>query len=365
MPIGLDIGARSIRMLQLDGGPRPPVVAACGQFEFPPDATEPAARRAITIEAIRQLLRAGSFVGRRVVTALSPEAVSIKNVRLPRLPVAELDQAVQIEASERFGLDPSAGHFRFLRAGEVRSGDEVKQELILFGVADAALREHLGLLDELKLVPDAIEVGPCAVFRCFGRLLQRDSDKDVVTVCVDVGRPASRVLIARGSQIAFIKSIDIAGERFTRAVAERLELSIDEAEPLRRRLGPVDADAGADLAVQPVRDQVRRAVADAVREPIEQLAKEIQLCLRYYSVTFRGPQPERVIFVGGEASEPTLVGRMSEALGLPCEVGEPLRGIDTSAARMGSDRRGLLADWATAAGLALRPMETAALQEVA
>ena len=71
------------------------------------------------------------------------------------------------------------------------------------------------------------------------------------------------------------------------------------------------------------------------------------MCIRYYGVTFRGQPLAQLILGGGEATESIqqwLAGRID----LPCELGDPLRDLDTPGV---SGRKG---QWEIAAGLALR-----------
>ena len=91
---------------------------------------------------------------------------------------------------------------------------------------------------------------------------------------------------------------------------------------------------------------------DAIRGDVEELAREIALCLRYCSVTFRGLRPKEVTLTGGQAYDSAMVRLLSEQLGVPCEVGQPLKGIDMSAVDLGGDRRGMFAEWGVCAGLA-------------
>ena len=116
-----------------------------------------------------------------------------------------------------------------------------------------------------------------------------------------------------------------------------------------------DAAAPAEPSSEPrdTKDALRWTMFDAVRGEVEALAKEIALCLRYCSVTFRGLRFVTVTFTGGEAYEPALRELIGQHLNLPCVIGQPLRGVDVSGLDLGN-RRGHLAEWAVCTGLALR-----------
>jgi type IV pilus assembly protein PilM len=97
---------------------------------------------------------------------------------------------------------------------------------------------------------------------------------------------------------------------------------------------------------------------DAVSSVAEELTKEISLCLRYYTVTFRGKRVEQAFFTGGGAYEYILLDVLRRHLAVDIEVAQPLKGFDMSRGRenlkFDSDRRGLLCEWAVAVGLSLK-----------
>lgn len=356
-PIALDIGTESIRMLQLHRVGNIISVKACSQWQFPRSASQDAnQRRQLAVPAVREMLRTAPFKGRRVVSALSCDQVSIKNVRLPHMPEHEMKEAVKWEAKERFGFDPQRDQIAFLNAGQVRSGNETRDELILLTVAQQETSAHLEMLDSMGLLPEHIEVQPVALFRVFERWLRRRADEQAVSVIVEIGRSATRVVVARGRDIVFIKSIDIGGLKFSEAVARQLGLELVEADELRLK---ASREHGEKQRMQGGEVDLDWTLHDAVRGELEALAREISLCLRYCAVTFRGLRPEKIMLTGGEAYDPSVLKLLNEHMHIECLVGQPLRGMDVSAVDLGGDRRASLVEWSTCAGLAMRNIDFA------
>jgi type IV pilus assembly protein PilM len=249
----------------------------------------------------------------------------------------------------------------FLRAGQVRQGTETNDEIIMLAAPAETIENHLDLLDKVSLIPEAIDAEPVALFRTFERFLRRRSDEESVSVIVDVGFSGTRVVVAQGRNVVFIKNIDIGGRKLTDAVAGQLNLTYAEAAELRirnmcedRRPQTEHGDAEKAETEPCDRSSLEWTIHDAVRGQVESLSREISLCLRYCAVTFRGPRPKEVILAGGEAYDKTLVSLFDENLGAACRVGQPLRGIDTSGVSLGSDRRGSGSEWAMCIGLAIR-----------
>ncbi len=100
----------------------------------------------------------------------------------------------------------------------------------------------------------------------------------------------------------------------------------------------------------------RQAIVDAVSAVAEELTREISLCLRYYTVTFRGKRVRRAFFTGGGTYEYILLDVLKRQLAIEVEVAQPLKGFDMSSENLNfdSDRRGLLCEWTVAVGLSLK-----------
>lgn len=326
-PIAIDIGTAGVKMMQIDASGDRPVVSAATWRGFPANvaATD---RDAFAVEVISDAIKSGGFRGRRAALALAPREFQIKSFRMPQMPREELAAALQFEAEERFGFGAEAGQYRFVCAGEVRHGTELKEELIVFGVRESVVREHLSRLESLNLEPESVEAAPCAMARSFARFLRRDEDAATVNVFLSVGRSATSMVVTRGAEVAFVKVMEGGGARFDEAVAERLGMSAEQANELRRKVmlstGRRARDAAAADAVPAA---VREQVASALQPAVEQLARDVQLCLRYFAVTFRGQKASSLTFVGGEAHDPVLAERFTEIVQVPCLVGDPLRGM--------------------------------------
>jgi type IV pilus assembly protein PilM len=352
-PIGLDLGAGSIKMLQFadqDGGP---AVIAAAHYQAPSSKDDPGRRNAALEYTIAEALQRHRFCGRDVVTALSCREFQMKSIRLPRMPPEEKASAIQFEAQDRFDIEADGQQIRHLTAGEVRHGNELKEEIIVFAAMREVVDARVRMLEALKLRPVAIDIAPCAVARSFFRFLRRAEDVKVVNVFLDVGRRGTSIVLTRGLELSFLKMVNIGGEHFNDAVAQALSISQDEAADLRIRI--IRQTCSRRTGDQPtVPEEIQAAVTDAVRPLIERISREVQLCLRYFAVTFRGQQPQSLTLVGGEAHAPSLIRTIGEDIDVPCTIGNPLRGITRIGPIGGLDQRSLQPAWAVACGLALR-----------
>ena len=197
----------------------------------------------------------------------------------------------------------------------------------------------VSLAERTGLLPMAIDVEPTALLRCYGSQFRRDNDQQRRLMFVNVGAANTVVVIARGSDAMFVKYVDVGGRHLDEVMAQRLKMSLADATALRRHNGDRRAD-GRD-------PEIEQSIAESIRPVLDRLANELSMCLRYYSVTFRGQPLSQLVLGGGEAHQP-IADWLSARLNLACQLGNPLRDHTNaiSAGRIGQ--------WDVAAGLALR-----------
>jgi type IV pilus assembly protein PilM len=352
-PIGIDVGTHALRMVQFRPSAQGLRLQAACRIEL--DSLDPgSAGVARVAAAVRHGLSGKDFRGRNVVLALPVSCVHSKSVRLPQMPDSDLHQALQWEARDRFGFDigNGSGQLVWFRAGEVRRGTEVKDEILLFAVEGDVLNDYIQSLTDLGLRLAAIDLGPCAIYRA----VRRTGDgiaPPALSAILDIGQAGSQFFIVRGEELVFYKHIEIGGKTLNEAVAAKLGITVPEALQWRTRMLTQSAEDAAPLT---------QAVADAMRAPLEELARELDMCLRYYVVTFRGSRPDALAVVGRQAGEAQWRDTLAAALGLPVEEAQPFRGVQDLGAAARPDRSG---EWALAAGLSLYPALTRAGLEAA
>jgi type IV pilus assembly protein PilM len=354
LPIGIDVGSHAVRMVQLErttsgGGFQ---LAAAARLGLPAAPGGGEAFHAAAGEAIRRMLAGGGFAGRRAVSCLPSAGVQYKNMRLPKMPADELPRAVEWEAADRLHLGRDASTVQYYNAGEVRQGDDLRQEIILLATTHLLVEQHTAMLVSCGLDPVAIDVVPSGLAACAERWpatsAAPDQGCDEASVVIDVGHSGTNVLIVRRGRIIFFKHIAVGSHNMDQAVAAALNLPVQQGGSLRRDINaPLDGTTERDPAVVD-------AATQAVRPVLADLGREIGLCLRYYSVTFRGRRPAVARLVGGEARSATLATALTDAAGITVEPIDPFIFLEPSPARSLVGEPASRGEWAVAIGLSLR-----------
>jgi type IV pilus assembly protein PilM len=388
-PIGVDFGTDAIRLAQVQWTGSEFALTAAATADVPSHIrNDPAGRAAFFVESIRDLMAQGGFKGRQVVLALPAAALQMRHIRVPKMDEASLKKSIPFEARGQFTFDASGAVVRHMVAGELSADTESKLEVIVMAAARSAVNDYLAAAAKAKLDVVGMNVEPRVVVDCFAQLYRRKTDADTINAFIDIGSAGTRVIISRGRQIYFARTISIGGNTFTAAVASALKLNFEDAKLLRMRLAsvspasaePIDVtppiirplaaaspapaeesfallNAGlasaqaqtssrmpdnAPVASMSVANPIARedtsasadlsrqernearSVDQACRDMLNKLVDEIELCRRYFEGTFPNKPVERLIFVGGEARQRSLCQHIAREMGLAAQVGDPL-----------------------------------------
>jgi type IV pilus assembly protein PilM len=313
-PIGLELGAEALKLIQLTEAKGRLKVGAAVRAALPDDVKgDPDRRVAFAGEQVRQALKRRVFVGNRVVAAVPKELVHYKTHRLPPIAPEEVPAAARIDARDLFRFDPDSADVQWIDAGEIQpEGGDRRREVILIAAGKKYLDQFTLALDAAGAEVVSLDVDPCALWRAAQRVPPPQGDNGTThpRVILDVGAAQSRVILGLGKMIRFVKAIDATAK-----------------------------------------------VPDV-------LAREVLKCVRYHAMTFRGASAKRIELVGGLANDPEVRSTLASTLLLPAKPAKLFAEIDIAAIPEG-DRTPSLGEWAVALGLALKGMNVDPVLSVA
>src|SRR5690606_20379916 len=199
---------------------------------------DPLAQLEAGMEAVADLLRRGSFKGRRVVAAIPRVAPQFRTLRLNVSEPGELPRMLAREARTALGIDVTNGQYivHFLPGDTLRRGAETHQEGQLVVVRKRDVELFTARLHDCGAEVAALDLEPLSLYRSVHRFSRRRRDAQDVQVLVDVGTRSTQVVIGRAGRIGFHKSISIGTETMHSAIARKLNLDAAEAAGLGRKL---------------------------------------------------------------------------------------------------------------------------------
>ena len=141
-PIGVDIGSRSVKLLQFDAAYTR--VHEAARWDLPPEpAAKPERHDERLVEAIRRAREGRDFRGHDAVLCLGAGSLFVQNIRVSQATGDELAKIVHFEAAGRLPFATEEAEIRFIEADDVRQGDTVRREVILLACYRPALQRML------------------------------------------------------------------------------------------------------------------------------------------------------------------------------------------------------------------------------
>jgi Tfp pilus assembly PilM family ATPase len=411
-PIGVDFGSDTLRLAQVQRisvdektGIEEFKLVAAASADVPSIARhDPNQRIHFFVETTRDLLAQGNFRGRQAILSLPVASMFIQHSRIAKLTEEETKKALPWEARGKLPIDPSHALMRHIIAGEVFQDQEPKNEVILLAAARKFVEELLNAAKKAKLDIVGMNVEPKSIVDCFSAVYKRKADADQTSMYVDIGCGSTRAIVAHGRQIHFARSIPLGGDQFNQVAASALNTTFEDAKMIRVQLCHAAPAMDANREKRAVEDKSEKTessdnsfalltagmhkseqassatataviekpaapkttdlneqaklIEQAVREPLNRLVDELNLCRRYHEATFPNRPVDRLIFVGGEARQRSLCAHIAQEMGLAAQVGDPIvrmGRISDVGIESGIDRRQPQPNWAVAIGLSIGP----------
>jgi len=298
--IGLDIGSSSVKALQFssDTGRLKLEHAALVGIESNGNWRD-ATAKAIH-DAISQI---GKY--REVAASVAGPSVAVRHLRFPRLSPDELKGALWWEGAQVIPFDMEDVFTDFQVMGN-RENETERLDVLFVAAARQVVNDRISLLRECGLEPRVIDVDSLAILNCFLETVGIRGNGPVAIL--NIGARLTNLAIVNDNSTPFIRDIMTAGNDFSQAVAEAMDIPFPQAERLK---------------TEEIRSIPSHAV-DLMESKIRGLIEELTGSFKYYQAKEAGGEPKTVFLTGGTTGLPYLRSLISDELGLPVRLWNPL-----------------------------------------
>jgi type IV pilus assembly protein PilM len=248
----LDVGSQNIKIVEVRGSNRSLQVSAVAMAPTPVGAIQQGIvtdARAIGL-AIKQLCQKNGIRTTKVVSAASgASAVVVRVIEVPKMTSAELAETMKWEVERHipFPVNDVELAYQAIDDPSSPSSDPNNPNMdVLLAVAQRDMvASHLSMLQHAGLKPVAIDVEPLAIGRALLNLSSQGFGGRNVVI-VNIGAANTEVAVFKGGVLRFPRPIPIAGDNFTRAIADTLGLTMEQAEEEKRQYAAVLMNVIAD-----------------------------------------------------------------------------------------------------------------------
>ena len=177
-----------------------------------------------------------------------------------------------------------------------------KMKYLVGGMLRPAVKQISEACSKMRVSADILQLAPICSFNAFEFAYPEIFAKDAFLL-LDMGHLQSTVMIGSKKELVLVRSIDYGGKALTQALTADGALDANAAQLMMQ-----EGDAG---------------MAEICRSSLARLATEVRNSIGF----FEGQHDQSIlrIFVsGGLARTETILQTLSDELGLPCEIWDPL-----------------------------------------
>jgi Tfp pilus assembly PilM family ATPase len=215
-----------------------------------------------------------------------------------------LDCAPVIEESNGNGTNGNGAHDE----NHAPSNGVAKTKYLVGGMLRPTVKQISEACSKTRIAADILQLAPVCSFNAFEFAYPQIFANDAFLL-LDMGHLQSTVLIGSKKELVLVRSIDYGGKALTQALTADGALDANAA-----RLMMEEGDAG---------------MAEICRSSLNRLATEVRNSIGF----FEGQHEQTIqrIFVsGGLARTETILQTLSDELGLPCEIWDPLESCEVA-----------------------------------
>lgn len=339
-PAGLDIGADLIRVAQVKPSGSGVQLVSYGSIPMPYGAVvegEIVDHIAVSA-AIKDLWRHTGIRTKDVAIGVSNQKVVVRLIDLPYMERNELAGAIQYQAQDYIPIPLEEALIDFQIIGDYMTpSDERMMEVLLV----AAQREMIGnavlAVEAAGLKLSQIDVTAFSLVRSLmGEtapwLSEEYEGSGEAVAIVHISSGITNIVVVERGIPRFTRVSALAGNQFTQAIANVLNLTFDEAEELKIRVGLPSPD-GTQAPAPGVDPQRQQVAQEALEREASKFIAEVRRSLDYYLTQATQVRTIRRLYITGTGA---LLRNLPVYLekGLQTEVvlGDPLAHVTTSGA---------------------------------
>jgi len=322
---GLDIGSSAIKLVQLHETKSGVALYKAGSAPTPREAvkagvvTDPLA----VAKAIQSLLEALQVESGQVTAGVAGPTVVVREVPLPVMSDRQLRKSIQWEARNYISFPVEDSVVEFQVTDRPAAGEGTQMRVMLVAAPRDMVDSQVEAIEVAGLDPVAVEIQPFAMMRGILAANGAHSGEGETTAVLGIGAAYTEITIMKDGAFVLTRMIPIAGDAFTDAIKNALDIDAEEANQLKETAMQVVSSEEERATLDPAAQQASRAI-----EPLlDEIIREVRRSLAYHDYQQQAPEAgsgdlgvNRILLSGGSAKLPRINEYFMSQLGVPVEV---------------------------------------------
>lgn len=280
---------------------------------------------------LKNLFAAAKIKEREAIISLPVFSTFFTVVEFPMMPLEEIPGAVKFQAHQYIPVPLSEVVLDWqIIEEEVPARNKIK--ILLVAVPKDIIEKYAKLSQEIEINLKALEIESFALTRA----LIKENDPSLI---LDIGGGTSSLTIVDRKIVRVSHSLDFYGLTLTRALSQKLNISLERAEQLKKEKG--------------VKKEVENLIFPILSPIIDKIIFTVEREMNNYRFSSINREIKKIILSGGGSLLPGLPEYISQKLQVKTEIGNPFEDIIYSSS-LGKIIKGIGPAFATAVGLAMR-----------
>lgn len=318
--VGLDIGKDAIRAVEVENADKSkPVIVRYADIAIPDGAVRSGEVREINTvsAAIRKLWSAGGFKSKNVVLGLGNQRVIARDLTVPKMGIVQIRESLPFQVQEMIPVPVADALLDFYPVSEA-DGETgpVVHGLLIAAIKDSVMA-NVTAVREAGLNPVQVDLIPFALTR----VMARGTFARGTLAIVDIGASTTNVVVTKAGVPQFVRMIPAGGEDLTKALVNRMEVSPEQAEQMKRIRG---------FSLAPVASELEGRSAEVINSTTNELVNSLRNTLNYFNNAHPSDQVQAIILSGGGAQLRGFSQALGESTRIQVVSTDPFGTVDVS-----------------------------------
>lgn len=329
MPVGLDVGSKTIKVIELTGGKSNYELRGSGVVAYSGVSIESVKEEkelAPIADLIRKLFNEAKISSRDVNISIPERFVFVKTVSFPPLTDQEIEAALKWQLDEYvpIPLDQAVVQNKILERVDGASGGV---KVLVVAARLSYVERYVALAEMAGLKVLSVENEMISLSRVFGL------SSDPVAI-VNFGALAVDIGIAKNGNLYVSRSISGGGESLTRSIVQELRIEPAQAEEYKKAYG---------ILTDKLEGKLFHAMEMPLRYVLDELKKTIQ-----YSASEEGLQTKQIVICGGGAGMPGFLPYLTKEFNQEVILGDSFYNV-----RVADEIKSQISDYSHLYGVAV------------
>ncbi|HTR18696.1 MAG TPA: type IV pilus assembly protein PilM [Candidatus Paceibacterota bacterium] len=355
--LGIDIGASSVKIVQLRASRGAAVLETYGEIALGPYGKQPIGKSVklepeIVATAITDLMKEANVTARSGGISIPFSSSLVTILDLPKVDKSALKQVIPIEARKYIPVPISEVSLDWFVIPEEEAQDSAFDQLkpktqkapgievLLVAIQNGTISNFQAITQAAGIHVEFFEI------EIFSAIRSSLSHGIAPILIVDIGAASAKMYVVERGIVRLTHLVTQGGSQMTDVLARSMNWDFEKAERVKRERGLLPQKAYSM--------EENERISQALLSTLTRLFSEVNKVLLSYGQRYN-KNVSRVVLTGGGASLPGLSAEAKKSLNAEVEIADPFSRTEAPAF-LGEVLRDIGPGFAVSAGLALRKL---------